>query len=236
METQTAHNNNLNTPASNKDVLPRWRAGLAYVLLTALATTLAVAQATPNNFQQNGAAQDLGGGNLRFHYTWGSSTGNLNNLGDCQVGENVAYPGGNNPFVWNSPPYQANFRTPNPTVIWLRATTGTFQDTHTHAGFLQPYRADNFTATQDYRWRCTNVNNNNPTNFIAGIQIVRTVTNPRGNCWVYTITKSGATAQLMPLPGSGPCGNDQRNPQAIQPEPGGSAGKLRAPQHDDHAS
>jgi hypothetical protein len=200
-----------------------WRQAMLCLLLTATLVTLGNGQATPVNFRQNGAAQDLGGGNLRFFYLWDSSTGNLANLGDCQVGEHVAYPGANDPYVWTSPPYQANFGTPNPTVIWLRATTGRAQDTHSHAGFLRPYRADNFTATQDYRWRCTNVNNDAITNFanFNGIQIVRTVTNPRGNCWAYTITKSGAQAQLIPLPGSGPCGNNMRAPVTAPTQPGG---------------
>jgi hypothetical protein len=87
------------------------------------------------------------------------------------------------------------------------------------------YVADNFTATQAYRWRCTNINNNAVTNFanFGNVAIVRTVTNPRGNCWVYTITKSGAQAQLMPLPGSGPCGNNRQVTPAGQAQSSGSS-------------
>lgn len=181
---------------------------VACLLVTALLATVAAAQNAPVNYRQNGEGQDIGGGVLVFRYTWASSNGKLDDLGDCQVGEDVKYPGNNNPYVWTSPPYKARQGTPNPTVKWLPATWGKLRDQHTHKDFLQPYQADNFTATQDYRSRCTNVNNNNPTNFanLAGIQIVRTVTNPQANCWVYTVTKSGAQAEQKPMPNSGPCG------------------------------
>ncbi len=221
MKTQNENTDNCNAsrwPKCARGRLSGWRVALPGVMVVMILATLASAQRTPVNYQQNGAGQDIGGGVLQFRYTWDSSDGNLEHLGDCQVGENVAYPGGANPFVWASPPYAANTRTPNPTVIWLAADLGRLRDTHSHPDFLRPYRADNFTATQDYRWRCTNVNNNNPTNFanFAGIQIVRTVTNPRANCWVYTITKSGAQAQEMPLPNSGPCAGQRNGLQNAQ--------------------
>jgi hypothetical protein len=183
---------------------------MALLALTSLIASQAAAQARPVNFRQVGQGRDAGNGVLHFDYAWDSSSGRLADLNNCETGENVAYPGAN-PYVWTSPPYAANRGTTNPTVLWVPGTDGEAQDNHSHFDFLRPYRADNFTATQDYRWRCSNINNNQITNFanFVGIQIVRTVANtlrnPADNCWFYTITKSGATAQVRPLPNASPC-------------------------------
>jgi len=170
------------------------------------------AQAKPDKFHEV-RRRSQPDGTLFFSYHWESSTGNLDDLTGCQVGENVAYPGKNNPYIWSSPPYGANGGTRNPTEIWLPATLGTFNDEHSNPfGFLKPYKADNFIATQDYRWRCVKVNGNKPTDFAGytGIQIERTVAlagKPTDalNCWFYTITKSGLKAEVKPLPEGGAC-------------------------------
>jgi hypothetical protein len=228
MTSQLASNQFLNMQQERRGastLMSGLQTALACLVLTAMTVTITSGQARPVNFQQVGQGQARAGGVLHFDYDWDSSTGNLANLGDCQVGENVAYPGGN-PFVWNSPPYAANVRTPNPTVLWVAARNGRAQDNHSHPDFLRPYRADNFTATQDYRWRCTNINANAITNFanFVGIQIVRTVNNPAGNCWVYTITKAGATAQVRPMPNSGPCPNGAPGNQAQEAAASASQG------------
>jgi hypothetical protein len=213
MKTQIANGKfcNAQTPKEHAArLLPGGRFGLACLLLAGMMTALAGAQARPVNFRQVGQGQAVGNGVLHFDYSWASSTGNLDNLGNCEVGESVAYPGAN-PYVWTSPPYAQNGGTRNPTVLWVPATDGEAQDNHRHFGFLRPYRADNFTATQDYRWRCTNINGGRITDFanFTGIQIVRTVANtmrnPQDNCWFYTIIKSAAMAQVRPLPNAGPC-------------------------------
>ena len=52
-------------------------------------------------FPPGRAVLDVGNGVLHFDYDWDSSTGNLANLNNCQVGESVAYPGAS-PYVWSS--------------------------------------------------------------------------------------------------------------------------------------
>jgi hypothetical protein len=155
--------------------------------------------AFPINFHQVGAGVSRPGGILHFDYQWDSSSGNLADLSDCQVGENVVYPGGGPGFVWPKPPY--NGETPNPTIGWLPATEGAFQDNHSPKPFLRPYVTNSFVATQEYRWQCTY--QTTPTAFSAwsGISIARSVNDITGSgCWVYTVTKTGYSASLKPLP------------------------------------
>jgi PBS lyase HEAT-like repeat len=154
------------------------------------------------NFRQVGPGVAKPGGVLHFDYQWDSSTGNLNDLKDCQIGENVTYSGGN-PFIWQKPPY--NGSTPNPTITWLSASAGPnpghMQDNHSPKQFVQPYVANTFNASQDYRYQC-------PISGIVvfpgekGITIARTVSDSTGRgCFGYTVTKSGASASVNPLPG-----------------------------------
>ena len=52
-----------------------------------------------------------------------SSSGNLNDLSACVVGEYVTYPGIGN-FNWPSPPYLGGASADNPTINNVSATTG----------------------------------------------------------------------------------------------------------------
>jgi len=106
-------------------------------------------------------------------------------------------PGGN-PYIWPSPPWNGG-GTANPTNLSVPATDGVAQDNHSTLGFLKPYTAASFTASQDYRYTCTDVNGGNPV-LIESHAIVRSVSqNPNGS-WKYVITKSGASNSINPLP------------------------------------
>lgn len=143
-------------------------------------------------------AQNRTGGVLYFEYVWESSTGTIADLKDCEVGEHVSYPGGS-PYVWPSPPWDGG-STPNPTVIWLLGTDGALGDTHSSEGFKKPYKEAKFTATQYYRYQCPCTNSGKPVNLMGPISIVREVRKkPDGN-YKYTITKSGKSAKIDPLP------------------------------------
>lgn len=203
---------------------------IALLTLAALMTSLSFGQAMPVDFRQTaGGAQ--AGGILHFEYAWNSSTGNLNDLMACQVGERVDYPGNGPAFTFPSLPYVANCRINNPTILWIAGQRGAFQDNHGRCDFLAPYQANQFTATQAYRWRCTNINNNQITDFAGwnNIAIVRTVANTmrmvNDPCWFYTITKSGLEAQVRPLPNAGPCpGANNPGGAGQSPAESGSSG------------
>ena len=159
---------------------------------------VAITLIVPINYQQMGPGVAEPGGVLHFNYTWASTTGNVADLTQCMVGEHVSYPGGD-PFVWPSPPY--NGSTPNPTVIWLAATLGALQDNHSHKAFLEPYVANAFDATQNYRYKCRDLDTVNFPGF-KGITIARTVTDRTGRgCWSYEVKKSGYSASVPRLPG-----------------------------------
>jgi hypothetical protein len=171
------------------------------LIVVILFSTLGVAQrpqhAKPVNFKKVGVEQ-RNGGVLRFEYTWASSSGNLADLKGCEVGERVVYPGGN-PYPWANTPYVGT--TPNPKILWVPGADGVAQDSHSHKDFVQPYKANAFTATQAYRYRCPTFGTNNLPGQ-TGIKIVRTVRDSTGRgCWGYTITKSGARASVSPLTG-----------------------------------
>ena len=160
--------------------------------------------AIPNNFQQT-SCSDQGSGDLHFTYSWGSSTGQLADLGvsHCTVGENVTYPGTANPFPWPSPPFPNDSST-NPTVIDLNATLGGLQDDHLLAPsttFVKPYSASSFTATQFYRYKCAcGANANTYVNLVGPLSITRSVSQNSNGSFKFTVTKSSCSATINPLP------------------------------------
>jgi hypothetical protein len=183
---------------------------------------VAITLIVPVNFEQVGQGVSGSNGLLTFHYEWASTSGNLDDLAQCQVGEYVSYPGGN-PFVWPSPPY--NGQTANPTIAWLAAVVGVAQDNQMHEPFLEPYVANAFNANQEYRYRCTSLDTVIFPGW-SGITIARTVADSTGKgCWGYTVTKSGSTASLPRLPGvtGADCTSDASH-EASQPTPSPATG------------
>jgi hypothetical protein len=157
--------------------------------------------AVPTNFHQTYVA-DAGGGDLHFQYSWDSTSGNLTDLSNCTVGEIVGYPGPNNPYTWPSPPFPPN-ASQSPTVIDLPATDGALVDDHKlspSTTFAQPYSQSTFTAIQYYRYKCTNANNGQYVDLVSALSIQRTVDQNPDASWFFTVTKSGASATINPLP------------------------------------
>lgn len=155
--------------------------------------------AHPINFHQVGNGTDTGSGTLHFVYAWNSNSGYLSDLSACTVGENVTYPGTGNYFP-PSPRFPTSGFT-NPTVIDRPATEGGFQDNHSISGsFVTPYTAASFTGTQYYRYKCPCANSGNYVNLVGPLNIDRSVSSAGGPNWKYTITKSGASATINPLP------------------------------------
>lgn len=157
--------------------------------------------ATPTNFHLVSSA-DAGNGDLRLVYSWDSTSGNLSDLGNCTVGEIVSYPGSSNPYPFPSPPFP-NDSYSNPTVIDLPATAGGFQDDHMltpSTTFVTPYSSSIFTATQFYRFRCSNYQFNQYVNLQGPLSIVRAVSQNSNGSWKFTVTKGGSSATINPLP------------------------------------
>ena len=180
------------------------------VLATTTLTVGATNGAIPVNFRQVGVSQ-LSNGVLQFVYEWDSSSGTTSDLASCTVGEIVTYPGSGSTYLWTSPPYSnsdPNTNYSNPFTSGVAATNFLvppynhigFGDQHEHPAFLLPYRADNFTATQYYRFQCPNYRANAWINFTGPIPIQRTVSQNTNSTWKYTITKSGSSNSVNPLP------------------------------------
>jgi hypothetical protein len=150
--------------------------------------------AHPVNFHQTSVTPQSDG-TLHFQYAWGSSTGNLADLSNCSVGEYVTYPGNGSTYIYPAPMVH---QSPNPTTSDEPATTGGFPDDHyPPESFSHPLKAANFTATQKYRYRCGGGSYFNLTGYLS---IKRTVSQNANGSWKYTVTKSGSSATINPIP------------------------------------
>jgi hypothetical protein len=147
--------------------------------------------AAPTNFRETNV-RDLGDGRLQFTYAWDSTSGNLWDLAGCMVGEKVDYPGGN-PYVWPAPWVCSS---DNPSISDVEGINGGIIDTHHHGDPTQPYSAAWFTATQVYRR--TDCQGNYAL-LMGPISIYRIISSG-GPLWRYSIIKSGAYAEIFPLP------------------------------------
>ncbi len=160
--------------------------------------------AKPVNWTQT-ALSGPSGGNFHFDYTWESSTG-PNRAYDlaasgCSIREEVWYPGSSGPGVWYSwasPPYYPGSTSPNPDSHSVAVELGHATDDHTP----KPWSyggADDFNAIQYYKYSCTCSNETDVV--LAGpMWIHRKVEERADHNWKYTITKSGITATLDPIP------------------------------------
>jgi Bacterial Ig-like domain (group 2) len=157
--------------------------------------------AVPTNFRQT-STSDAGNGDLHFTYAWDSTSGNLADLSACTVGEIVTYQGGN-PFNWPSPPFPANSNQ-NPIVADGAATGGLGVDDnylYPSSTFVKPYSIASFTATQYFRYKCTNVNNGNYVNLLGPLSITRSVQQNTDGTWKFIVTKpTNGQATISPLP------------------------------------
>jgi hypothetical protein len=152
--------------------------------------------AHPVSFRQ--VSQSSSNGIIHFKYAWDSNTGNLNDLNHCDVGQRVTYPASPGAdFIFPSPPYVAGVLSRNPLETLLPGTLGQAQDTHGHPMFLPPYAPGGVVeAQQQYFYQCLCLNARQSLQIQS---IIRNVA-PQGNGWEYTITKSGVTGTIDPLP------------------------------------
>jgi len=135
---------------------------------------------------------ELENGQLYFEYEWDSTSGNLADLDGCKVGEKVDYSGGN-PYYPPSPPFDVSIT--NPSILEFDAVNGFLCDSHLPPTFKTPYEAASFTGSQIYRAKsCAG----SYTTLMGPISISRYVTG--GGPWRYSIIKSGAYAEIFPLP------------------------------------
>ena len=162
-------------------------------------------RAVPTNKRQT-YVEDLGDGTLYFEYEWDSSTGDLADLDGCLEGEKVEYPNGD-PYCFPSPPWASGQCPSNPYYANVPATLGEGVDAHRPGSFTTPYQVASFTATQVYQYHCGpdccmgDVSDYSNWETLLNIgPIYRAVTEGEGDVWRYSIIKSGAYAEILPLP------------------------------------
>jgi hypothetical protein len=146
----------------------------------------------PVNFAL-GNGTDIGGGVLKFTLTWDSETDVLADLAGIEVGELVDYPGNSALYNWTSPPYLP-YANDDPVIGWVQATTGTNPDLQSNPGWVSPYEADDFSATQKYRLRDNVLSQ---VQDFAGQQYTirrRVYLDTADNKWKYKVEKAGFEA------------------------------------------
>jgi hypothetical protein len=136
------------------------------------------------------------------HYAWASSSGNMQDLAQCNMREKVTRPP--NYTTFPSPPFAANDTDVSP--MYQNFPVGTVQagemsDVHTTAQpFVPPYSAIDIVTAQTYEYRCSCANSNNWVKLyevFGGIKREFSQ-NPDGT-WGHSITKHGYTARKSPL-------------------------------------
>jgi hypothetical protein len=149
-----------------------------------------VTVAAPTNFHQT-EWKDLGDGLLYFKYKWGSTSGDLNDLGGCMIGECVDYPGGN-PYFYPAP-WVGYIDNPFIRTV-CSATLGDIglSDIHFRGDIQWPYQNASFTATQHYEYHdcCGSY-----ITLLGPLSIYRQVYEaPCATGWRYRVEKTGVSA------------------------------------------
>jgi hypothetical protein len=158
--------------------------------------------AIPVNLQE--AGWKATGGKLQFAYTYGSSTGKLEDLASCRIWENVTYPGGS-PFVWPDPPWDDAWANPTVHPMVRSGSQGKFVDDHLVPNWAKTLAEADVRAVQFYFYECPCKTGNLPVGTPDGkkrdrFEIRRRVlANKSGGTYRYVITKSGGNAQINPI-------------------------------------
>ena len=177
---------------------------IAAIAIVATCGSALATQAVPTNFQ-TGAGTDIGNGILEFNLTWGSSTGNLQDLSNCTFGEYVTYPDTDNPYLWPDPAW-LNTATDNPTITTAPLSAGHATDDHFTGDFDHYIVGEvEFAATQRYWWSCSSGGGvgtiGSGGNLATNITIDRDVKQVKPDfqpCARYTVKKLGYKATFIP--------------------------------------
>ncbi|HXN57638.1 MAG TPA: hypothetical protein VN912_03510, partial [Candidatus Angelobacter sp.] len=127
---------------------------------------------------------------IHFTYTWGSSTGNTNDLVGCTVGELISYP--TSPFTWPRP-YVA--MSTNGQGLAVNGAMGQLTDDNKiYPAISKPYVSASFVVTQRFGYFCLCSNQPGTIKTLTGpISITRSVSPNADGTWKACITKSGIT-------------------------------------------
>ena len=158
-----------------------------------------------NPFIHNGSTSGLP--YILYGYAFDSSSGDLADLGQCEVWEQVNY----SPSTWPLPPFHGG-----PSSISAKmedGTVGSFVDQHTTAGPMLKdgpvFVSATVTGTQRFKWKCANIAGGAFQDFSSGANagphdIVRSVMGS-SNDWSFTVTKHGQQATCLLNPDTGFC-------------------------------
>lgn len=159
----------------------------------------------PVNFHQDNVS-NIGDGNLSFHYSWDSSTGNQPDLVNWTICETVTYKNNSAGFFQNDqdgvycyfPPDPFDGRHQEPTQLDVPATDYGSDDTQGNLGFSTPYKEASYTGIQ--KFAALNKITGEQIDLLGPFTTTRSVDNtictPEGDYYEYAITKNGSKATL----------------------------------------
>jgi len=151
--------------------------------------------ACPTNFHQT-YWEDFGDGVLYFEYMWDSSTGDLNDLSGCEVGEVVYYGSTSDPYIPPDPPFDL-WALLNPTRIHVDATLGECGDLHSKGGgFSKPYCQSSFRSYQWYQYLTCFGGPINLENHDIDRSVYQVDPLDPNSVWQYKVEKSGHSSTM----------------------------------------
>lgn len=163
--------------------------------------------AIPVDFRQD-RVEEIGPGRLRFTYSWTSNSGDVDHLSQCHVCEIVTYPFESFPPAPFPPdeistptqlcvPGNANASADGRTAI-------AFDDNIMPGEFVKPYFESSFASIQRFYYTCPCALNEHghgtPIDIFGPLVIDHRVTRNPDGTFRFTLSKSGATSTINPLP------------------------------------
>ena len=168
--------------------------------------------AVPINFHQTDVVE-VSPGHLKFTYSWGSNTGDVEDLDHCMICEKVTFQADTYP-----PPFPP-VTVENPTLKCVPGTanvssdgsSGTAFDSNPETDvlkpgdFLKPYFEKHFPATQKFFYTCpcktrSDVGIAIPVTVLGPLTIDQDITQRPDGKFKFTVTKSGTSSSIDPLP------------------------------------
>ena len=156
--------------------------------------------AHPVNFLQNGSGWTDSGGGIHFNYALQSSTGVTSDLSACDIYDRLTA----NPDPFASPPFPSGFPSgSNPQDVLLDSTPedgGASDGQYPPPSWVTPYAAATGTREQHYLFTCPCYSGGSLIVIDGPYTITRSVSQNGDGSWKYTVSKSGVSNEINPLP------------------------------------
>lgn len=168
----------------------------------------AIVHPHPINFVLSPPGQT--GSTMTIDWLWDSSTGHLQDLSGCKIGERVTYDGNPGRYVFGidddfpgfyyppNPPFDAQHNNPTITNVG-DPTAGHWPDDHYAPGFTHPYQNSSYTGIQAFRYQCDDMPEGLWVSLGVSQSITRSISEGNFGQYLYTISEGGASNPPYPI-------------------------------------